>query len=194
MAITTASKVQSPAYLAHVVLRTPTPNFEPMLNFYLKFLGAEVSARKDNIIAFIRYDDEHHRIALIGNPPGPTDDPQPTKGMHHMAFTFTTLDDLANAYTQRKAYGVEPIWCVNHGPTTSMYYKDPDGNLLETQVDNFDTPEQANDFMASEEFAENTVGADFNPEDLIHRLASGESHASIKKRPNVGPRVPTSDL
>lgn len=45
--------------------------------------------------------------------------------------------------------------CVNHGPTTSIYYRDPDGNDIETQVDNFDTTAEADEFFASEAFAIN---------------------------------------
>ena len=70
-----------------------------------------------------------------------------------------------------------------------MYYYDPDGNTLETQVDNFDAPEAANDFMASPLFRENPVGTDFDPQELLARLKSGEDHASIKKRPEIGPRA-----
>ena len=192
MANTAKPKVQSPAFLAHVVLRTP--NLQKMLDFYLTFLGAEISAQKEGIIAFVRYDSEHHRIALIASPPKTTEETIPSTGMHHMAFTFETLDDLMDAYSQRKALGMEPVWCVNHGPTTSMYYKDPDGNMLETQVDNFDTPEEANDFMASKYFWENTVGVDFTPEQMIERLKSGESHASIKRRIEIGPRSLPGDI
>lgn len=67
-------------------------------------------------------------------------------------------------------------------------YQDPDGNQLETQVDNFDTSEEATEFMMSKFFTENPLGVDFDPEDLIKRLQSGESDASIKKRKEVGPR------
>jgi catechol-2,3-dioxygenase len=34
----------------------------------------------------------------------------------------------------------------NHGLTTSLYYRDPDGNKVELQVDNM-TMEQADEFM-----------------------------------------------
>jgi hypothetical protein len=46
-----------------------------------------------------------------------------------------------------------------------MYYTDPDGNRIETQVDNFDTIEEANAYMASTAFAENPIGIDFDPDD-----------------------------
>ena len=56
-----------------------------------------------------------------------------------------------------KGEGIEPYWCLNHGPTTSMYYKDPDGNKVELQIDNFDTDE-TNRWMGSGEFAQNPIG------------------------------------
>jgi catechol-2,3-dioxygenase len=178
------SKVKSPSSLAHVVLRTA--NLQPMVDFWLAFLGGEIT-HQDEHFAFIRSDHEHHRIAIIEIPDtGPR---VPTSsGLEHIAFGFDTLDDLAETYLQRKALGMKPSWCTNHGPTISMYYKDPDGNSIETQVDNFDTNDQANAFMASNLFAENPIGTDFDPEDFVKRLKAGEDHASIKKRIEIGPR------
>ena len=73
-----------------------------------------------------------------------------------------------------------------------MYYMDPDGNRLEAQVDNFDSNEEATAFVKSASFRENPVGVDFDPEDLAHRVRSGEDGASIKKRADIGPReMPT---
>jgi hypothetical protein len=83
---------------------------------------------------------------------------------------------------------MEPYWCINHGPTISLYNRDPDGNNLETQVDCFDTPEEATAYMMSPEFAENPLGVDYDPEEMIKRIESGESWHSLRKRPNIGPR------
>ncbi len=69
-----------------------------------------------------------------------------------------------------------------------MYYRDPDGNAIETQVDNFDTLEETSDFMGGPLFAQNPIGTDFDPEDIIKRLDAGEDHASIKKRKEIGTR------
>lgn len=69
-----------------------------------------------------------------------------------------------------------------------MYYVDPDGNHLEFQVDSVDTNEETSAYLASEEFKANPFGVDFDPEELVRRLQSGESHASIKKRPASGSR------
>jgi catechol-2,3-dioxygenase len=177
-------EVKRPSYLAHVVLRTN--NLKPMAEFYKTFLGAHASYEND-YISFMTYDEEHHRIALI-QVPGTAPKNQQTCGLEHIAFTYSKLEDLALSYRQRKANGIEPVWCINHGPTTSIYYHDPDGNELETQIDNFDTNEELGQFLTGEEFAENPIGTDFDPEDLIRRLQAGEDHAMIKKRVEIGPR------
>jgi len=178
-----SGKVLSPARLAHVVLRTP--NYKPMVAFYKTFLGAHAT-HEDGTLAFLTYDDEHHRIAIVAIP-GCAEKVRNSAGLEHIAFTFNNLRDLTTAYKQRKARGILPVWCINHGPTTSMYYQDPDGNQLETQVDNFDTAEEASAYMARA-LSENPIGVDFDPEDLIRRLESGESEAELKKRPDIGPR------
>lgn len=69
-----------------------------------------------------------------------------------------------------------------------MYYQDPDGNQLETQVDNFDDPDDATAMMEGPEFGENALGADFDPEELCAAVERGEDEAMLKKRKNVGPR------
>ncbi|OAL34278.1 hypothetical protein AYO20_06534 [Fonsecaea nubica] len=171
--------------MAHVVFQTN--NLKPMVEFYKRFLNAHASYEND-FACFLTYDEEHHRVAIVQIPSLGPRDPK-AAGLQHMAFTYNSLDDFANAYLQRKSNGIEPVWCVNHGPTTSMYYDDPDGNRTEIQVDNFDTVQGASEFMASKQFNENPIGTDFDPKELIRRLNSGEDHASIKKRVEIGPRA-----
>lgn len=177
-------KVTSPSSLAHVVLRTA--NYQPMVDYYTTFLGGFVT-HGNAFVSFITYDEEHHRIAILGTP-----DTTPKKlkssGLEHIAFTFPTMRELLVAYRQRKKRGIEPFWGVNHGPTTSIYYRDPDGNMLETQVDNFDSIEAANAFMSSPAFAENPIGTDIDIEEMIQRVKNGEDDASLKKRFEIGPR------
>jgi len=179
-----SDKVISPSKLAHVVLRTG--KFTTMVEFYKTFLGAKATYENE-FLSFLTYDDEHHRIA-IGAVPGTGPKIPNAAGLEHIAFSFNTLEDLTLAYQQRKAKGILPIWSVNHGPTTSIYYQDPDGNQLETQVDNFDTIEEANEMMGSKAFAENPVGVDFDPEELVRKLETGMDQRELKKRADIGPR------
>ncbi|GAP88703.1 putative glyoxalase bleomycin resistance protein dioxygenase protein [Rosellinia necatrix] len=182
--MTADAKVLSPKSMAHIVLKTP--DLAAMSAFYKTFLGARASW-EDERMAFLTYDEEHHRIALLGVPglPGKV---QASAGLDHVAFTYGTLADLLAAYRQRKALGILPVWSVNHGPTTSLYYQDPDGNRVETQVDNFDTADEAAAYMAGPEFARNPFGADVDPDELARRLESGVPEAVIKRREDVGVR------
>src|SRR3546814_11674198 len=77
---------------------------------------------------------------------------------------FGSLGDLLANYIRLKNIGILPYWCINHGPTTSLYYRDLDGNQIETQVDNFDTPEKLTAFFKSEAFQENPLGVQFDPD------------------------------
>jgi catechol-2,3-dioxygenase len=176
--------VKSPSKLAHIVLRTN--NMHRMVEYYKTFLGARI-VHENEMLTFLSYDDEHHRIAIVGVP-GTQDKVRSSCGLEHIAFTFDSLSDLLLAYRQRKQNGILPHWPVNHGPTTSIYYEDPDGNKIETQVDNFEDADETTRFMESKEFAENPIGVDFDPEEMIRRLQQGESEAVLQKRVEIGPR------
>jgi catechol-2,3-dioxygenase len=180
-----------PKYLAHVVLKTSaSETFKAMVNYYKIFLNA-TAAYENEYLSFLTYDEEHHRVAIAVFP-GTIPKVENSSGMAHVAFAYNSLQDLALAYRQRKRHGILPFWSVNHGPTTSIYYKDPDGNEIETQVDNFESNEEVDKFMTGPAFASNPIGIDFDPEDLVKRLSRGEADSSIKKRVEIGSRsLPT---
>ena len=52
-------------------------------------------------------------------------------GVDHVAYTYSSLDDLLENYEQLKAQGIMPYWCVHHGVTVSMYYADPEDWLAQ---------------------------------------------------------------
>ena len=179
-----ATGIVSPARLAHVVLRTS--KITELVAWYKLVLNSTPAFESDHI-AFLAYDDEHHRIAFV-NLPGLAPQPDGIVGVHHIAFTYGSLRELLDNYARLRDLGILPAWRVNHGPTTSLYYADPDGNQLEFQVDNYDTVEEAGKFFFSEAFATNPIGVDFDPEELRQRLLAGEDEAALKLRPDSGPR------
>ena len=179
-----AKPVISPQRLAHVVLRSS--QLPALVDWYTTVLGATV-VFSDGNLAFLAYDDEHHRIAVL-NIPGLQRQPDGIAGVHHMAFTYGSLSDLVATYERLDKKSIRPVTCINHGPTTSMYYADPDGNQVELQIDNYDTVEEAGKFFYSPAFAMNPIGVDFDPEDLTRRFHAGEDEASIKQRPEGGAR------
>jgi catechol-2,3-dioxygenase len=169
----------SPKKLSHIVLQTNRR--EQMVEWYCTVLGAEILYQNKHI-AFISYDDEHHRVAFID--PGPLNDKAPSEGktaragnevgLHHVAFTFGGLEELADHYEWLKTQGVQPHRCVNHGMTTSMYFYDPDRNQVELLVDNFATAAEGQDYMRRRSAADkNPVGIDFEPDELVARVRKG---------------------
>jgi catechol 2,3-dioxygenase-like lactoylglutathione lyase family enzyme len=169
----------APAKFAHVVLKTA--NYEAMIEWYATVLHARVAFRND-FIAFLTYDDEHHRVAVINTPGSPAPDPAAT-GVHHIAFTYASLGDLLSTYRRLKESGIEPVRCINHGPTTSMYYRDPDGLRVELQIDNFATAEEAHAYLAGPDFAQNPIGVIYDPEQLIRDYEAGLALDDLVRRP-----------
>lgn len=164
-----------PVKFAHFVLRTR--DLEASIAWYGELVGMRVAFRND-LMAFLSYDDEHHRLALLQTsqeqvaPPG-------AAGLDHVAYTFRDLGELLGTYRRLAAGGVLPVWSVNHGPTTSLYYQDPDGHRVELQVDNFESVEEAENFLRSKAFEENPIGVDFDPEKLAARYERGDPLAEL---------------
>jgi catechol-2,3-dioxygenase len=170
----------SPAKLAHLVLLTR--DLPRLRDWYGTVLQATVTV-EDPMLAFLSYDDEHHRIAFVGMPDLPPRTAGPQVGLHHMAFTYRSLDDLLRTYERLKRLGIEPYWPIHHGVTISMYYRDPDGNNVELQVDAFGSMEEAKAYMRSDSFRNNPIGVIYDPDELVRRHRAGEPFASLAQRP-----------
>jgi catechol-2,3-dioxygenase len=174
-----APRTARPVKLAHVVLRT-RDNYDSMVRWYQTVLDAEVVYAAPGM-TFLTYDDEHHRIA-IGRMRHLAPMDTPRVGMDHIAFTYADIEDLLHTFARLKAEGIEPFGAVNHGPTTSMYYHDPDGNRIELQVDNFVDMADATALMR-ETFSVNPIGIDFDPEAAYRALLAGAAKADITRPP-----------
>ena len=179
----------SPRKLAHVVLRTKS-NLDAMVQWYCVVLGAKVVFNAGPIV-FLSYDDEHHRIAIAASE-ALAERPLRSAGLDHIAFTYEDIDALLSTYARLKQAGILPFVCVNHGPTTSLYYHDPDHNRIELQVDNFADMNEATTLM-QEQFSLNPVGEEFDPEELLARLRSGADPADLI-RPTRKPSSPTREM
>ena len=154
-----------PERFVHVVYRTR--RFEQMLEWYQIVFDAKVQ-HQNSALAFLTYDDEHHRFAFANlavlQPDGTDIEKTGLIGVDHVAYTYASLEDLFENYAQLEAKGIKPYWCIHHGVTVSMYYADPDGNQMEFQVDAFDSNEEANAFMCGPINAANPIGVEYAPE------------------------------
>jgi catechol-2,3-dioxygenase len=171
-----------PARFVHVVYRTR--RFEQMVAWYETVFDAKVRYQNP-VLAFLSYDDEHHRIALINMAIVHTDtgrDQRGLIGVDHVAYTYDSVGDLLENYAQLKEKGILPYWCIHHGVTMSMYYADPDGNQMELQVDAFADSDAANAYMHSEHFAQNPIGVEYDPDELLAQVRSGTPASAFLQR------------
>lgn len=175
-----ASRIH-PVKLAHVVLRAS--NLRRSRDWYMKVLEGRPAFEND-MVCFLTYDDEHHRVGLISRPDleGTSDD---RPGLEHIAFTYASLGELLATYRRLAAQGIGPYWTINHGPTISLYYKDPDGHRLELQYDVFECAEDLDAFFASGAYDENFMGVRFDPEEMVARFEAGDPIAQIAARPKL---------
>ncbi|MDV7991268.1 VOC family protein [Rhodococcus sp. IEGM 1374] len=173
-----------PDYIAHWVVKSART--EEMVQWYGTVFGAEI-AYQDEQITFLTWDDESHRLAIVAVP-------KPVRflfplaklrrkayGIDHIALTFVSLERLLENYVRLKRLGILPVWSINHGPTISLYYEDPDGIRLEFQVENFD-PDNTAAFFFTEEFAKNPIGVNIDPDYLLSQLRNGVPHEELRRR------------
>jgi catechol-2,3-dioxygenase len=173
-----SSTLVKPSKFAHFVLRVR--NLDESISWYETVLGMELVHRAE-ALAFMTYDDEHHRMALIQSPVAEESKPG-APGLDHVAYTLGSLGELLGTYRRLKANGILPGLPINHGPTTSIYYQDPDGNSVELQVENFDSMEDASAFIATETFQANPLGVPFDPEKLASRYENGDALEDLLKQ------------
>jgi catechol-2,3-dioxygenase len=172
-----------PAKFVHVVYRTR--RFEEMIRWYEIVFDATVQ-HKNGALAFMTYDDEHHRFAFVNlallQPGGSESDKQGSIGVDHVAYTYRSLGELFDNYIQLKERGILPYWCIHHGITVSMYYGDPDGNQMEFQVDSYSSNDEANAFMHGPGFEVNPIGVEYDPEEWLVRMKAGIPEAEFLLR------------
>lgn len=172
-------KPVKPAKLAHVVIRTC--RYRDSLKWWASVLDAAPSYENEQL-SFMTYDDEHHRIGIINNPALTEQDPK-TVGVEHFAFTFNELGQLLATYKRLKGEGILPFWTINHGPTISMYYRDPDRNKVELQYDVFKSKDAVDEFFAKGAYEENFMGIIFDPDRMVSDYEAGIAIEDLVARP-----------
>ncbi len=97
--------------------------------------------------------------------------PKGTPGLHHMQLTVGSFRELCDKYAELKEKGLRPHRSSDHGPMTSFYYRDPDGNNVEITAQNYPTLEAMVAFMSSDAFKANPSGAEIDPEAFVAQHA-----------------------
>jgi len=168
-----------------------TTRLQEMIDWYCTLVGAQVLFQ-DAVGAWLSNDEANHRIALLAFP-GFVDDPEKDtrSGLHHSAFEYASFDELNASYLRLREAGIEPDLCLDHGMTFSYYYKDPDGNHVELQVDNFGDWARSSEWMrTSEAFHANPIGVFVDPAKVAEAAAAGASFDDIHERATAGEFAP----
>jgi catechol-2,3-dioxygenase len=172
----------APRRLAHIALRTN--QLARMVDWYCQVLCARIAYDSDKV-AFLTYDEEHHRIALLALEPYPPRPETISAGFYHSAFAYDSLTDLLETFERLRAADIVPYRAINHGPTVSLYYADPDGNQIELQVDSFPSAEITNEWMRSEAFSRNPIGIEFDADAMLAQLRAGIPAVELMRRPDT---------
>lgn len=167
--------VISPHHMSHLALCTS--NFDAVAGWWGTVLGAQPSLDAQGM-RFMTFGDEHHNVVVFDMPHLKRRD-QPgfeNCGMHHIAWTYATFDDLVATYKRLKGEGILPFRAINHGTSFAIDYYDPDYNICELQCDCFPSPskEGLNQWLATGAFNRNPIGVLFDFEEAIARYEAGE--------------------
>jgi catechol 2,3-dioxygenase-like lactoylglutathione lyase family enzyme len=168
--------------LSEVVLRTT--DYDRLCDFYSLVLDQPRSVemtppRSDDPdepsrICFFNFYYDHpytQRIAVFEC--GDIGPGKSSRGLHHFQLRVPSVEALLGLYSTLGTAGFQPVESSNHGPGTSIYYLDPDGNRVELSSLNFSSQQEMRDFMATPEFKSNPNGFPLDPEKLIEGRKAG---------------------
>lgn len=174
----------APASFHHLALLTA--RFEEMRAFYRTFLGVRPVLEIEGIGGFYTFDLAHHRLVLFKDP-SCKERAANSAGMHHLAFTYASVDDLMRVYQHLKRQGIIPAYVMHHGANTSFYYKDPDDNLMELQIDNFGADAQKGlEFFSRFQSHPFDLARPVNPESYLAAWQQGATLAELHEQAFAG--------
>jgi len=185
-----------PPKLAHYGLLTA--NLDAMVGWYGKVLGMAVNHRSKipliaritglgppfSAFAFVSNDDMDHRIVFFEMSDAAIDpDKRRHTGLQHIAFEYASLDDLLGTYVRLKDSGIQMLWAADHGVGTSIYYEDPERNVVEIFVNNYGSPSKATEYLRT---ANPGRPAQIDPDKLVVAFKAGASAWDLHERAMTG--------
>ena len=93
--------------------------------------------------------------------------------LHHLQLGDESPRVIARRYLELKARGIVPFRAMDHGPTLSFYYRDPDENVVEIAAPNHEEVAQFLSALETPEFARNPSGCSVDPEAIVLSLVEG---------------------
>ncbi len=115
----------------HLVLRVK--DLERSKRFFTDVLGLPQVGDNGKGMLFFSTDvrENHHMLAIRQVPDGAAPLNPEQGGMEHVAYELGSFAELQEAYRIFKENNVKIQMMVYHGIAKSIYFEDPDGNVLE---------------------------------------------------------------
>lgn len=111
-------------------------DLETMVEFYTNVVGQTLADRGAattaavDLVFFSNDPTEHHQFVLVSGRPKDV-----KFGVcHQVSFLIEDMEDLRAMYERVKALGVPNIKPVSHGNAFSVYFDDPEGNMVEVYM------------------------------------------------------------
>jgi catechol 2,3-dioxygenase len=174
-----------------------TSNLELMLEWYRNVLGITVhnhvtapAGSPFKTVAFATNDEVNHRLSFFETPDASIDHDRARHArVQHIAFAYDTLDDLLGTYVRLKKLNMKPLWAADQFFQTAIYYEDPDGNIIELNVNNF-----ANDWTVTEQLKQlpSQVHINVDPEKMLAARNAGASPWDVHERAVTGEFTPAA--
>ena len=111
-------------------------DMQKLESFYCNALDLIVTDRgvgnrfKNNIVFMSSEPTKHHQLALAS---GRSEGAKST--VMQLSFQVTSLDQLRSVRTKALANGAKDLFGLNHGNAWSIYFNDPENNLVEVFLD-----------------------------------------------------------
>jgi len=104
-------------------------DLKKMRDFYSQFLGLTITDEDGSSFVFLSSNpkEEHHEVVLVLA----RGDTKPTEYLQQMSFIVSSMEELKDFYTKIKAAGLRINRTVTHGISCSVYFYDPEDNLVE---------------------------------------------------------------
>ncbi|MAV25664.1 MAG: glyoxalase [Gammaproteobacteria bacterium] len=120
-----------PRQLGHLVVNVR--DLDRSEDFYTRIIGLKVMQKYDGHAVFMSANDAmSHEMAIVSvgaDAPGPE---QERVGLLHMAWQMESLEDLKAMDQRLKDNDIEIEHYGDHGLSLGIYFRDPDGNEIET--------------------------------------------------------------
>ena len=133
--------------VGHLVLNVK--NVQKSTQFYTEVLGFQVALQKTDA-TFLTCGKIHHDLALFQASPMATPVSKGVLGLNHMELQVEDFDMLTKYYHVLKDRELIDR-TTDHGMTSSIYLKDPDGNGIELFCNNQDNPADGLSMMGDSE-------------------------------------------